>query len=109
MLYREQLLRLLESDYVAISEIFPATRGGLKGKAMFYRSSPDRMEYYEEHLELASGQILEVLLAFDVTDETNGKIEDLFGDPTVKNIFCINLDKVSVLLSKANAKRFLHS
>lgn len=73
-----------ESEYVATSEIFPVTRGELKGKAMFYHSSSGRREYYEEHLELASGQILEVFLACDVTAETKGKIKDILDDPTVK-------------------------
>lgn len=73
-----------ESEYVASSEIFPVTRGELKGKAMFYHSSSGRREYYEEHLELASGQILEVFLACDVTAETKGKIKDILDDPTVK-------------------------
>ena len=31
-----------ESEYVATSEIFPVTRGELKGKAMFYHSSSGR-------------------------------------------------------------------
>jgi len=73
-----------ESEYVATSEIFPVTRGELKGKAMFYHSSSGRREYYEEHLELASGQILEVFLACDVTAETKGKIKDILDDLTVK-------------------------
>jgi len=73
-----------ESEYVATSEIFPVTRGELKGKAMFYHSSSGCREYYEEHLELASGQILEVFLACDVTAETKGKIKDILDDPTVK-------------------------
>lgn len=72
-----------ESEYVATSEIFPVTRGELKGKAMFYHSSSGRREYYEEHLELASGQILEVFLACDVTAETKGKIKELLEDRSV--------------------------
>ena len=72
-----------ESEYVATSEIFPVTRGELKGKAMFYHSSSGRREYYEEHLELASGQILEIFLACDVTDESRGKIKELLEDRSV--------------------------
>lgn len=72
-----------ESEYVATSEIFPVTRGELKGKAMFYHSSSGRREYYEEHLELASGQVLEIFLACDVTDESRGKIKELLEDRSV--------------------------
>ena len=74
-----------ESEYVSTSEIFSVTRGGLIGKAMFYRSSSERREYYEEHLELSSGQILEIFLACDVTAGTRGKIRELLDDPTVKD------------------------
>ena len=72
-----------ESEFVSTSEIFSVSRGGLTGKAMFYQSSSGRREYYEEHLELKSGQILEIFLACDVTVETRGKIKDLLEEPSV--------------------------
>jgi len=72
-----------ESEYVSTSEIFPVSRGGLTGKAMFYRSLSGRREYYEEHLELKSGQILEIFLACDVTGESRGKIKELLEERSV--------------------------
>ena len=53
---------------------------------MFYHSSSGRREYYEEHLELASGQILEIFLACDVTDESRGKIKELLEDEATINV-----------------------
>lgn len=70
-------------EFVSMSEIFPVSRGGLKGKALFYHSLSWDREYYEEHLELGSDKVLEFFLACDVTAKTKGKIKDILNDPSV--------------------------
>lgn len=64
-------------EFVSMSDIFEVNRGGLKGKGLFYRSPSWRREYYEEHLELEPGLVLEICVICEVSVETRGKVRQV--------------------------------
>lgn len=63
--------------FIPTSEIFSVNRGGLKGKAMYFRNRTWDEECYEEHFELGNGLIAEISLSHEVSVETRGRMQEI--------------------------------
>ena len=63
--------------FIPTSEIFSVNRGGLKGKAMYFRNRTWDTEYYEEHFALKNGLIAEISLSHEVSVETRGSTQEI--------------------------------
>lgn len=63
--------------FIPTSEIFTVNRGGLIGKAMYFRNRTWDEEYYEEHFTLKDGLMAEISLSHEVSVETRGRMQEI--------------------------------
>lgn len=71
--------------FIPTSEIFSVNRGGLQGKAMYFRNRTWDEECYEEHFELKNGLMAEISLSCEVCVATRGRIREILSKPPVSN------------------------
>ena len=71
--------------FIPTSEIFSVNRGGLKGKAMYFRNRTWDEEYYEEHFELKNGLMAEISLSCEVCVATRGRIREILSKEPVSD------------------------
>ena len=71
--------------FIPTSEIFSVNRGGLKGKAMYFRNRTWDEECYEEHFELGNGLIAEICLTCEVCVATRGRIREILSKAPVSD------------------------
>ena len=71
--------------FIPTSEIFSVNRGGLKGKAMYFRNRTWDEECYEEHFELGNGRIAEISLFCEVCVATRGRIREILSKAPVSD------------------------
>ena len=71
--------------FIPTSEIFSVNRGGLKGKAMYFRNRTWDEECYEEHFELGNGLIAEICLNCEVCVKTRGMIREILSKVPVSD------------------------
>ena len=76
--------------FIPTSEIFSVNRGGLKGKAMYFRNRTWDEECYEEHFELGNGLIAEICLTCEVCVATRGRFREILSKAPVSD-FLANL------------------
>lgn len=73
--------------FIPTSEIFSVNRGGLKGKAMYFRNRTWDEECYEEHFELGNGLIAEICLTCEVCVATRGRIREILSKAPVSDFW----------------------
>ena len=71
--------------FIPTSKIFSVNRGGLKGKAMYFRNRTWDEECYEEHFELENGLIAEISLSCEVCVATRGRIREILTKAPVSD------------------------
>ena len=71
--------------FIPTTEIFSVNRGGLKGKAMYFRNRTWDEECYEEHFELENGLIAEISLSCEVCVATRGRIREILSKAPVSD------------------------
>ena len=71
--------------FIPTSEIFSVNRGGLKGKAMYFRNRTWDEECYGEHFELRNGLTAEISLSCEACVATRGRIREILSKAPVSD------------------------
>lgn len=76
-------LEALDQDeaFVSMSQISLINRGGLNGKCLFYRSPGRLHEYYEEHLDIEPGVVLDICVTIKDGRSNYNQIFDVMREP----------------------------
>lgn len=72
-----------DDEFVSMSQITSVNRGGLLGKSLFYRSPGWLHEYYEEHLDIEPGVVLDICVTINGTRSNHEQIFDVLKEPAV--------------------------
>lgn len=80
-------LEAIDEDeaFVSMSQISAVNRGGLLGKSLIYRSPGWLHEYYEEHLDIEPGVVLDICVTINGSRSKHEQIFDVMKEPAVVN------------------------